>query len=179
MAIEQTSLLKLSPLYDKGLNQEFYSTQHSLKKTKPRIFINHDIWDFRMVQGFVVMLSLAGIDAFFDWDDGYETDAQHEDSQDNLIKRVAVSTVCMLLATKKSVASPRCVNALKYATLIHRRIYIVQTEDKGKTYGEEFTKLNPQLDVSILGEYKKNFVVRVLKNKHSHFWSNVHNVSAL
>ncbi|MDY0372239.1 MAG: hypothetical protein WCS59_04505 [Sphaerochaetaceae bacterium] len=179
MAIKQVDLLKLSALYGEGLNREFSSTQHVMKIPKPRIFIIHNIWDFRMVQGLIVMLSFAGIDAFYDWDDGYATDATYETSEDNLIKRVSAARACMLLATKKSVCAPLSITALEYATLIHRKTYLVLTEAEGQTYGEEFIGVHPQLDVLTSKRYNRNYVVRILENDRSNFWKNLHNISGL
>lgn len=88
-------------------------------------------------------------------------------------------TACMLLATKKSVCAPLSITALEYATLIHRKTYLVLTEAEGQTYGEEFIGVHPQLDVLTSKRYNRNYVVRILENDRSNFWKNVHNISGL
>lgn len=179
MAIEQSQLLKLSSFYSDSLNQEFFYSPLMVKIPKPRIFISHNIWDFRMVQGFVVLLSLGGIDAFFDWDSGNETDATREAPEDLLKLRVASAKVCIFLATKLSETAPLCVKAIKYATLIRRKTYIAQTQAGGIVYGEDFIKNYPMLDVHELKSIKQKYVVKVLERDRTNIWATVPNIASL
>lgn len=179
MAIEQSQLLKLSPFYSASLNQEFLYTPFMGKIAKPRIFISHNIWDFRLVQGFIVMLSLGGIDAYYDWDAGNETDATREDPEDLLKLRVATAKTCIFLATKSSVSSPYCLKAIKYASLIRRKIYISQTKAGGVVYGEDFVSEFPALDVLMSKNVNQKYVVRVLENDRTNLWATVPNIASL
>ena len=179
MAIEQSQLLKLSSIYSDNINQEFSYTHLKVKIPKPRVFISHSIWDFRMVQGFIVMLSLGGIDAFFDWDAGNETDAVREDPEDLLKLRIATAKSCIFLATKSSETSPYCLKAMHYASLIRRKTYISQTMAGDVVYGDSFLLQHPRLDIHKQKNVNNKYVVRVLENNRTYLWDTIPNIASL
>ena len=178
MAIDQALLLQESIFYYEKRNQEFYPGSSLVPVPKRRIFIGHALESFRMVEGFIVLMQKAGIEAYFDWESGNFTDEFSRDALRDLKNRIARCEVYLFLSTEQSLASSSCLKSLEFATLINRKVYDVQT-----FAGDMEFFIRPNGKYSQLAVERthgtRNYRIRVLDKQYTKLWVPITNVSQL
>ena len=179
MAIDQTLLLQAASLYREKDNQEYYPGSRLAKIPKRRIYISHSMESFRMVEGFIVLLQKAGIDAFFDWESGAFTDEFRNGAMRDLKFRIARSEVYIFLATENSIRSETCLKSLDFASIINRKVYIAQTTAGTKEFGFSPPHKFDLLTVERENSRSQRFGVKILEKQRQNLWLPITNVSQL
>ncbi len=179
MAIDQNVLLHASASYDEALNQEFAPGYSLVPVPKKRIYISHSLESFRMVQGFIVLMRRAGMDAYFDWESGLITDdLRYHVNRDTKV-RIAKADVFILLATEKSVKDPGCMKALEFASIINRRIYVVHTTSANHEWKLDDERVFNQLSIERSMKAIDRYTVKVLEKRRRQLWLTVGNAGLL
>lgn len=180
MAIEQELLLREAVAYTDALNLEFQPRRPLYRIPKRRIFISHASDAFRFVEGFIVMMRKAGIDAFYDWESGFLTDEVSGSPFRDLKVRVAAAQVFIFLATEQSITSADCLRALHFAKLINRHVYAVDTCSGKRVFSLPDDEQCHQLSVEkkiIRGS--TSYLVRVQDRRYERLWQTVKQASQL
>ncbi len=170
MAIGQDVLLRESVQYSEQLNQEYRTGRHLYKLAKRRIFIDHAFESFRFVEGLIVMMRKCGVDAFFDWQSGFFTDAVSGSPARDLKVRIAAAETFVFLATEQSVASEECLKALRFAAMINRRIYVVETTVGKQVFSLPDIKKYHILTIETSKGEIPQYLMRVQDPRHSQLW---------
>lgn len=179
MAIDQVLLLQASALYDSSMNRE-YATGHRFRPIpKKRVFICHAVEDFRLVEGFAVLMWRAGIDTYFDWNSGMELGLTHETSVRRVKERIALCNTFVILATGMSESDPLCMREIEYASAIHRRIYVAATRCGGTDYGSGFIGKYSELTIERSMQQAGPLLVKTLDTNRKHLWRTIPSVSQL
>jgi hypothetical protein len=179
MLIAQDELLHESVSYDDRLNQWRRSDMGPSWFLRHRYFLCNEPTSFRLAEGFIVMMRKAGVEAFFDWDSGYYTDEAKSGIARDLKTRIAASDVFILIVTEQAIHSEYCLKALKFASLINRRIYVVNTSDGKQAYRLPNDADYHQLTISRSVGIPPRYLVRVKDQHHEQLWRNVKNSSQL
>lgn len=175
MAIDQLMLLHAASSYHEQLNQEFFTGNSLVPVAKRRIFISHSLDSFRMVEGFIILMRQAGIDAFFDWDSGNLTDESRHEMVRDMKVRIAKAEIFILLATENSVEDETCRRAYEFASIINRRIYVVHTIS-GKTEWKPPIPKYDQLSIERTMRNVDKLTVKVLEHRRQQLWNSIGNV---
>ncbi len=172
MALEQSMLLQRSLLYQRGAA--------AVNPRQRRVLIIHNSESFRLVEGFLVLMSQAALDSYWDWDSGDYTDKQRRIRRDNLANRVASAQFVIVLVTEGCSENEVCLKALEYAKAINKRVYLVETSCDNHVYSLESPKDGYSVMSFVLplrGSVKP--VVRVRNPKRTQLWRSITHISQL
>jgi hypothetical protein len=179
MAIDQKLLLQAATRYDDSTNVEFSPVGSLVPVPKRRIFISHSLDSFRMVEGFIVLMRRAGIDAYFDWESGNMTDEFRHGVARDVKVRIAKADIFILLATEGSVNDESCARALEFASIINRRVYIAHTISGTTEWKINNTGKYNQLTIERSMKTIDKFSVKILEHRRRQLWATVGNASLL
>lgn len=179
MAIDQKLLLNVSLFYNDALNQEYLPGYRLRPIAKKRFYVCHAQQDFRLVEGLIALLWKAGIDAYFDWNSGFEIGQSKETKPMKVKERLALCNAFIYLATEDSLFDLSCRQELEYATILRKRIYIVSTHYEKKEFGKELVGIYNELAIELSAKESGTLTVRALDMDKRHLWRSVSSANQL
>ncbi|MDC7245881.1 MAG: hypothetical protein PQJ47_08255 [Sphaerochaetaceae bacterium] len=144
MIITQKELLRAS-LSERSANDYLLKRPSGI----PVIHILHSFEDFRLVEGMINHLKSANIDAYFQWESGYDLSLLQSNVAVNEKAQIVGAQAVILLATFKSLQDEKVRDNLSFARSAQKRVYVFPTVNDDEIYGES---LYPEFPVLYMEE---------------------------
>jgi hypothetical protein len=113
-------------------------------------FLCHSSKDNALATGLVSLLQEAGWDVYVDYEDSSMPEKPDRTTADTIQKKIVSMDFFLFLATPSSVMSRWCPWEIGYADGCkpNESIWVVQTEENGNVYGNEYLDLYRSVDFS-------------------------------
>ena len=170
MAIDQRLLLWAASMYREGENLEFLPHGRIRHLTKRRVYVSHATEAFRMVEGFIVLMRSANIDAYYDWSFASLTDEERSKESIDEHARIDMADVFVFLATEQSIQAKHCLEELEYADMKDCSIYIVPTKTSNTYWSPSTLKRFNELSIEFQSRTAGRFVARIREKERPNLW---------